>query len=160
LGVIAARGLAPFDSDLTQGISRGIVAHWLLALGIYAMCVTTQWIVVPISLRAMLIEPEPMDAQGSPELQEAYRSYRMLKARGLFWMLAVILPAFLGMMIAVMVWMPGYSRSLGWLGGLGGTCLGFCGAAFGSWMTHRRIQIDKLRLELDRPQHAAGSPTS
>jgi hypothetical protein len=157
LSIIAARGLAPFPTEGLSGTSQGAFLRWLLALGIYSACVVLQWIIVPISLRAMLLEPEPMDAEGSPELQEAYSSYRKQKARVLFWMIAVIVPVFLGGMVAVMVWTPGQSASMGLVGGIGGTLLGLCGAAFGSLMTHRRLQIDKLRLELDRPHHAAGS---
>ncbi|MFN7731053.1 MAG: hypothetical protein ACK5OB_04070 [Pirellula sp.] len=160
LSLIAARGLVPFPTEEPSGASQGAFLRWLLALGIYAACVVLQWIIVPISLRAMLLEPEPMDAEGSPELQEAYSNYRKQKGRVLYWMLAVIQPVFLGGMIAVMVWMPGRTPSLGLVGGIGGTLLGLCGAAFGSLMTHRRLQIDKLRLELDRPHRAAGSQPS
>lgn len=157
IGILAARGLLPFDSEGQTGTTQGAFLRWLLALGIYLGCLLIQWIIVPISLRAMLLEPEPMDAEGSPELQDAYSGYRALKARGLFWLTGVVLPVFLGAMIAVMVWMPGRSSWVGLVGGIGGTFLGLCGAAFGSLMTHRRNQIDKLRHELDRPHYAAGS---
>lgn len=143
---IAVRGFSPFTTD-----NIGLQDHtrWLLSLalttGLYALTLT----VMPFVIKCMNLAPEPLDTRGSKELVELYKSQRIRRTLSLFWLLAVVLPAFLGGIFLVATWLPGHSSALGLLGGIGGSVLGIVGAAFGVAATAERVRIAELRAKLN-----------
>jgi len=142
LATIAARGWAkPFSDDAAQ-------FRWLVVTLGYAFVLATVFAIQPYVLRMALAEPEPLDAEGSPELQRMYEAFRNTKIRGLFWLLSGAIPVLLGAVLVLTTW--GDHRFMGALiGGFGGAGLGICGAWFGVAMTVRRIRIAEVKARLD-----------
>lgn len=144
--LIAARGRDPFSADEA---GRTQHARWLWILLVYGAVALSNLIVTAFSVRRMHAEPEPLDPSGSQELQDLYRAHRVRKIRGLFWMLGVALPGFLGAMMAAMVWRPGDGQIIGLIGGSGGAMIGIGGAVFGCMMTAQRIRIAEFKASLE-----------
>lgn len=153
LGAIAARGLAPFPMNSHGAEDAAFAAverwRWLLTLGVYGSVFGLSLAILPRSLRRTLSEPEPMDARGSTELAELYRTQRRRRVLGLFWGAGVLLPGFLGAVLALPTWYPDAGSLWGLVGGIGGAALGIGGAAFGTWMSVERMRIQEARVKLD-----------
>jgi hypothetical protein len=146
---IAMRGLYPFANP--EAIEPGQVSfyQWALGLSTYAVCIASQWFFVPYSLKLSYLEPEPLDSTGSSELQEMYRQHRRQKIRLLYWMTGVLLPAFLGTMLAWMVWWPEHFQIVGVVGAVGGSVLGIAGGIIGTLMSAQRMRIAEFKSRLD-----------
>ncbi|MFN6129488.1 MAG: hypothetical protein ACK57G_01525 [Planctomycetota bacterium] len=146
---IAMRGLYPFANP--EAIEPGQVSfyQWALSLSTYAVCIASQWFFVPYSVKLSYLEPEPMDSSGSGELQEMYRQHRRQKIRLLYWMTGVLLPAFLGTMVAWMVWWPEHFQFVGVVGAIGGSVLGIAGGIIGTLMGAQRMRIAEFKSRLD-----------
>lgn len=159
LGAIAMRGLLPFPMHPHAGGSDADFAgperaRWLLTLAIYGIVFGPMLAILPLSLRRTLTEPEPMDVGGSPELAELYRVQRRRRVLGLFWGGGVVLPAFMGAVIALPVWFPDFSGVWGLVGGIGGSAIGIAGAAFGIWMSVERARIAQARVRMESARAA------
>jgi hypothetical protein len=154
------RGLYPFAK--LEALEPGQVSffQWALALSIYTICVGSQWFFVPYSLKLSHLEPEPLDSTGSRELQEMYRQHRRQKIRLLFWMTAVLVPVFLGAMVAWMVWWPEYFQWVGIVGAIGGSLLGIAGGIMGMLMSAQRMRIAEFKSQLDATAGTALEQTS
>jgi hypothetical protein len=154
VAAVALRGLAPFpmhphgaEDELFASAER---SRWLLTLGIEVVVLGISLAILPHSLRRTLTEPEPMDAAGSPELAELYRVQRRRRVLGLFWGGGVVLPAFMGTVLALPVWFPDQGGLWGLLGGIGGTAIGIAGAVFGTMMSVERARIAQARARLEQ----------
>ena len=144
--LIAARGRGPFSADEA---GRTEHAQWLRILLVHGTVAFSSLIVMAYSVRSLNSEPEPLDPSGSQELQDLYRVHRVRKIRGLFWLLGVAAPGFLGAMMAAMVWRPGDGQVIGLVGGAGGAMIGIGGAVFGCMMTAQRIRIAEFKASLE-----------
>jgi hypothetical protein len=146
---IAVRGLYPFANP--EAIEPGQVSfyQWSLALSTYAVCMAGQWFFVPYSLKLSYLEPEPLDSSGSSELQEMYRQHRRKKIRTLYWMTGVLLPTFLGTMLAWMVWRPEHFQIIGMVGAIGGSVFGIAGGIIGTLMSAQRMRIAEFKATLE-----------
>lgn len=146
---IALRGLWPFENT-HEGHAAIERTRWLVALAVYAFCALTTFIVAPISIAKLHVEPEPLDPSGSPALIALYRVQRLRKARGLFWMLVVVLPGFLGGILAAGLWLPpGYGGTIGLLGAIGGSAIGLLGGVFGTMMAFQRVRLAEMKSRLE-----------
>lgn len=105
-------------------------------------------LVLPFSLRRMLLEPEPLDAHGNPKLQRMYDDLRTARARSLFWVLGVATPAMFATAFSIVAW-TGIGELGGWLGALGGSAIGLCGATIGVISGLRRMRIAAFKQKLD-----------
>lgn len=151
LAAILARGLAtPFETEADR-------TRWLGFAAAYLLVIATVAATLPLSLRALLNEPEPMDAHCSPELARMYDAHRHAKVRGLFYLLGVGTLALFGISLTLAVWMR-FGEIAGWLGGLGGTALGIAGAWFGVSMAVHRMRIAQFRSDLQHAGRHAGPP--
>lgn len=157
---IALRGLQLFAVDSTGGEAATANSpeyqRWLILLLISAT-MPINLLAVPGVLRSMLMESEPMDAAGSPELSELYARQRRRRALGMFWLMGVLGPASLGAIFALMVWFPNLGSMWGLIGGLGGVLVGCIGSVFGFMMTAERAKIAEVRARLNAERSAAGS---
>jgi hypothetical protein len=145
--VVAARWFAgPFPDDSAQFIWSVVLATAVLQSLLLA-------IVLPISVRAILIEPEPLDAAGSPDLARLYEELRTTKLRGMVLLLGAAMPIVMGTAFVLFAWFQMHG-TVAWIGAIGGTAIGLAGAWFGTAMSIRRVRIAELRSELDR---AAGA---
>jgi hypothetical protein len=157
---IAARGLWPFPLEsVGPGDEAAAIAQrvqWLVFLGSACLApIGLLWL--PLVLRSILREPEPMDAAGSNELVELYGRQRRRRVLGMFWLNGVAAPLLLGGIFALVVWFPGIGALWGIVGGLGGSALGIVGAVYGFMMTAERARIAEIRVQLDRSRgDAAG----
>lgn len=177
LGIIAARGLFPFatgETHVAAATSNDVVAaaqgsadssepgiaaraersRWLWMLVVYGGVFLLLLLSLPMSLRRTLTEPEPMDSMGSNELAVLYATQRRRRVLGLFWGSGVLLPAVLGLILALITWFPNNQSLWGLIGGIGGMLLGIGGATFAIWMTSERAKIVEMRGRL---QHSAMS---
>lgn len=113
----------------------------LLALAALAM------LAAPTLRRGLISEPEPMDAQHSPELIDAYAGYRKAKASGLY---ALAITMQVAQIAAAIVFAygvhenAGIGSTLGLIGAITGSLIGIGGGIFGSVMGHRRMKIQEL----------------
>lgn len=146
---IALRGLYPFADPETLEPGQVSFYQWALALSTYAVCIASQWFLVPYSLKLSYLEPEPLDSSGSRELQEMYRQHRRQKIRLLYWMTAVLLPVFIGGTVAWMVWWPEHFQWVGLVGAIGGSLLGIAGGVVGMLMSAQRMRIAEFKSHLD-----------
>lgn len=114
----------------------GIWSGALLWLGLTPWC-----------CKAMLNEPEPLDSQGSPELEAAYRDSRNFRAWGFFaaGVAAVTLFQLAALMIAL-----GLTHQAAWVGGIGGTLVGIGGGVFGTMADLRRAKVANLRRDCEQ----------
>ena len=153
LAAISARALgAPFEND-------GLQRAWLMQLAGYASQVLLIAAILPWVLRRMLLEPEPLDAAGNPDLAQMYDSLRDAKILGLFWMLGIAMPLVFATAFSVMCW-TGIGEYAAWIGAIGGSCIGIAGAGFGVVMGMRRMRIAEFKRDLDRQARANSSGPS
>jgi hypothetical protein len=149
---IATRGLVPFPIDSGGSVDQAAATaqriQWLVFLGISWMApLGLLWL--PVVLRSMLREPEPMDAAGSAELADLYAWQRRRRILGMFWLNGVAAPLVLGGIFALATWFPDVGGFWGIVGGVGGTALGFIGAIYGFMMTAERAKIAEVRARLE-----------
>ncbi|MBI1302971.1 MAG: hypothetical protein GC172_04180 [Phycisphaera sp.] len=158
VAAIAARGLMPFPLEsVGSGDEAAATAQrtqWWIFLGLSLMGpLGLLWL--PRVLRAMLREPEPMDAAGSRDLAELYAAQRRRRVLGMFWLNGVAGPLVLGGIFALVTWFPNSGAIWGIIGGVGGTALGITGAVFGFMMTAERAKIAEARARLERSSSAS-----
>jgi hypothetical protein len=158
VAAIAARGLMPFPLEsVGSGDEAAATAQrtqWWIFLGLSLMGpLGLLWL--PRVLRAMLREPEPMDAAGSRDLAELYAAQRRRRVLGMFWLNGVAGPLVLGGIFALVTWFPNSGAIWGIIGGVGGTALGITGAVFGFMMTAERAKIAEARARLERISSAS-----
>lgn len=148
VALLAVRGAFAFGTaDHPDPSAR---FRWALMTGVYLFCSLTTALIVPYCIQRSLSEPEPLDPAGSAELEAMYRDERSKRILGLFWLLGVVQPLFLGSTMCATVWLPLVSgQTMGILGAVGGVSLGTAGAIFGIVASIRRIRIaeEKARLE-------------
>lgn len=158
VAAIAARGLMPFPLEsVGSGDEAAATAQrtqWWIFLGLSLMGpLGLLWL--PRVLRAMLREPEPMDAAGSRDLAELYAAQRRRRVLGMFWLNGVAGPLVLGGFFALVTWFPNSGAIWGIIGGVGGTALGITGAVFGFMMTAERAKIAEARARLEQSSSAS-----
>ncbi len=149
---IAARGLMPFPIESGASVDQAAATaqriQWMIFLGVACMApLGLLWL--PVVLRSMLREPEPMDAAGSAELAALYAWQRRRRILGMFWLNGVAAPLVLGGIFALATWFPDVGGFWGIVGGVGGTALGIIGAIYGFMMTAERAKIAQVRARLE-----------
>jgi len=145
---------------------------WVFAWACYAACVAaTVWAVIttsnPLSVLGLLFfpgfawgahmarsEPEPRDADDSPDLAEAYAALGRFKAWG-FLVGGLAGSIVFSATAILMVKAPG---SAGLIGGLGGALVGLGGGVFGTLASVRRAAIQRLIAE--RSEGLDGAPVN
>jgi hypothetical protein len=128
--------------------------QWMVFLGVSCMApLGLLWL--PVVLRSMLREPEPMDAAGSAELAALYERQRRRRILGMFWLNGVVAPLVLGGIFALATWFPNVGGFWGIVGGVGGSALGIVGAVYGFMMTAERARIAEVRARLDNATSSA-----
>ena len=157
---IAARGLMPFPLETGGAIDDTMAAaqriQWMVFLGVSCMApLGLLWL--PVVLRSMLREPEPMDAAGSAELAALYAHQRRRRILGMFWLNGVAAPLVIGGVFALATWFPQVGGFWGIVGGVGGSILGIIGAIYGFMMTAERARIAEARARLERGQPGLGA---
>jgi len=157
LTAIAARGLMPFPNDSSSGQNTMGQVQWIVSLASYASALAAGCVFMPMAFRRLHVEPEPLDVSGSVEMVELYRGHRQRKIRGLFWLLAVALPGFVGAMFCAATWLARANVIIGTIGAIGGTALGITGAVFGCLTAHHRMQIAEVKAKLDEASLARDS---
>lgn len=160
VAAIAARGLMPFPLEsVGSGDEAAATAQrtqWWIFLGLSILGpLGLLWL--PRVLRAMLREPEPMDAAGSRDLAELYAAQRRRRVLGMFWLNGVAGPLVLGGIFALVTWFPCSGAIWGIIGGVGGTALGITGAVFGFMMTAERAKIAEARARLEQSRAASAA---
>jgi hypothetical protein len=103
----------------------------------------------PWLIRVSLVEPEPMVAQGAEELARAYQERREWTVKVLFWLIIVLIPAALGTMYSIMVWLPDGGPLVGLSGAIVGICGGIAGSALGIMGSIKRYRVQKLKIDLE-----------
>ncbi|MEO1994910.1 MAG: hypothetical protein ABGZ17_06505, partial [Planctomycetaceae bacterium] len=149
LAGIAARYLLPFSDTLYSGQGHLERTRWLVMLGAYAVSVLSSLAIMPILIRRSHAEPEPLDAAGSPEMTELYRAHRVQKLRGMFWLVGVAIPGFMGVVLCSLTWWPNAGGLIGLVGAFGGSAGGIGGAMFGCRMAMQRLRIVEVKARLD-----------
>lgn len=146
--LLAIRGAFPF---LPEGAAANSARYrWALITGIYAVCMLITLLIVPLSIRRSLTEPEPLDPAGSPVLESMYRNDRRKRILSLFWLLAIVQPLFLGTLFNAGVWGATASgRTLGIIGAIVGTSIGIAGSVIGIVASIRRVRIAEERARLE-----------
>lgn len=146
--VLASRGAFSFGPDGPAASTARF--RWALVTGVYGFCSLITLPIVPISVRKSLVEPEPLDPSGSPELEAMYRSERRKRILSLFWLLGVAQPLMIGTIMNATVWgTPASGRTLGMIGAIGGTTIGLAGGVIGTIATIRRVRIAEERARLE-----------
>jgi hypothetical protein len=149
LVAMAARSLYPFAEGFnSRGGNERL--RWQIVMGVYAFCGLFTFTLMPRAIWKMHTAPEPLDPSGSPELIELYKMDRLRRVRSLFWLLVVVQPVFLGLIFCASLWISlGSGRTLGMIGGIGGSLLGFLGASVGIASAYRRIRIAQVKAKLE-----------
>lgn len=119
---------------------------WIIALVLMIVTAPIGMIIGPICVRMVMYEPEPMDAQDSEQLAEAYTRYRIWRA-WTFCIMAIVMTAVCSLGLAAVAWMP-ESRTLGWVGAGVGSAIGIGGAMVGVLFSKERVRIANLLREL------------
>lgn len=148
LTLLAVRGAFPF---LPEGpASDSARFRWAMITGINAVCMLITLLIVPLSIRRSLVEPEPLDPAGSQELESMYQSERRNRILSLFWLLGVVQPLVLGIFFNAVVWSsPASGRTLGIIGAIVGTSIGIAGSVIGTVASIRRVRIAEERARLE-----------
>ena len=155
--------------DTTTPISRGA---WILGWALFGVCAgAVAWSIgkgAPAMLvlglgwwlgfsvfgsRSSLIEAEPMDAAGSPELSEAWASLRSFKA-WCFYSLGLLATIGFAGVAVLTVFAPDMA---GMSGAALGTAAGIAGGVFGTIGSVRRARVNALLQELGTRE--ANGPT-
>ncbi len=160
VAAIAARGLMPFPLEsVGSGDEAAATAQrtqWWIFLGLSLMGpLGLLWLLRV--LRAMLREPEPMDAAGSRDLAELYAAQRRRRVLGMFWLNGVAGPLVFGGFFELVTWFPNSGAIWGIIGGVGGTALGIAGAVFAFMMTAERAKIAEARARLEQSRAASAA---
>lgn len=151
---LAARGAYSFGPEGPAAAAARF--RWIIATAVSGFCALCTLVIIPFSIDRMQTEPEPLDPAGSPELVTMYSTERRKRILGLFWLLAIVQPAVIGVIFCSMVWLNGVSgRTIGLAGAFAGTATGFAGAAFGIVSAVRRTRIAEAKARLEA---AAASP--
>ncbi len=146
--LLASRGAFSFGP--AGPAAEGARFRWVLMTGIYGFCTLVTLPIVPISVRKSLVEPEPLDPDGSPELEAMYSSERRKRILSLYWLLGIAQPLMLGALFNGMVWgFTASGRTLGIIGAIGGTTIGIAGGVIGTIATIRRVRIAEERARLE-----------
>jgi hypothetical protein len=146
---VSIRGIFPFVDLHWEGEGEMMRERWIFLTTLMLIVGIPAAIIIPVALRRLGDEPEPLDPKGSSELIELYRGQRRRRSLGLFWLIGVGLPAFVGAILAAMVWMPSDDSTIGLIGALGGSAIGVAGAVFGIMMTIERVRIAEVKARLD-----------
>lgn len=151
--VISSRGLFPFDvppNASGQAVSsNSLWLNWLNLVLLYAFLFGGMLLMAPKMLRTGLLEPEPMVPQGVEELARLYKERREWVVKSLFWFILVAMPALMGTLYAMMVWVPNKGYLIGILGAIGGTSFGLLGAAVGVIGSIKRKRIQRFKQEIE-----------
>ncbi len=151
---LAARGAFSFGPEGPAAAAARF--RWIIATAVFGFCTLCTLVIMPFSIDRMQTEPEPLDPAGSQELVTMYGTERRKRILGLFWLLAIVQPAVIGVILCSMVWLNGVSGStIGLAGAFAGTATGFAGAAFGIVSAIRRTRIAEAKARLEA---AAASP--
>lgn len=150
LAGLAALGARWFGGPFATEAAR---TAYLWQLATHAGLLALNALVLPFSLRRLLLEPEPLDAHGSPELQRMYDELRASRIQSLFWALGVALPAMFATAFAIVAW-TGIGEIGGWIGGIGGSAIGLLGATIGALSGLRRMRIAEFKQRLDQQAKA------
>ena len=150
---IGARGLFPFEMPST-GVAETSGANplwtsWITMLLTYAGIGGSMLLMAPRMIRMSLVEPEPMVAQGAEELARAYQERREWTTKSLFWLIVVLMPACLGTIYSLMIWLPNQGPMVGLLGAIVGVCGGIVGSAVGIIGSIKRYRVQQLKMELE-----------
>ncbi|MFM7516480.1 MAG: hypothetical protein ACKO3V_06030 [Pirellula sp.] len=150
---IGARGLFPFEMPST-GLAQSSPANplwisWITLLVTYAGIGGLTLLMAPRMIRMSVVEPEPMVTQGAEELARAYQERREWTIKSLFWLIVVLIPACLGTIYSLMIWLPNQGPLIGVLGGIVGVCGGIVGSAVGTMGSIKRYRVQKLKMELE-----------
>lgn len=114
---------------------------WLIWSGSLLWLSLTPW-----AAKAMLREPEPLDASGSEELQAAYEKARNRRAWGFYGLGFFVISLFQGAAIA---WALGKVNWAIWIGAGGGSLGGVAGGVFGTMADLERARVAELKHALD-----------
>lgn len=150
---IGARGLFPFG--LPSGVAvqevefNPLWTRWFTLFVLYAGIGGLMLLMGPWLIRVSLVEPEPMVAQGAEELARAYQERREWTVKVLFWLIIVLIPAALGTMYSIMVWLPDGGPLVGLSGAIVGICGGIAGSALGIMGSIKRYRVQKLKIDLE-----------
>lgn len=155
---VRSASLTPRDTNIP--LPRGA---WVLGWTLFGLCVgATVWAIVKgapallllgwgfwlgmgvFGTRASQVEPEPMDASGSPELAEAWASLRRFKAWS-FWALGLVGSMGFACVAVLTVFRPDIA---GISGGVLGTAAGVTGGIIGTMGSVRRARVNALLQEL------------
>ena len=94
-------------------------------------------------------EPGPMGEQGDEKWARAYQGGREWTAKSLFWLIVVLMPACLGTIYSLMIWLPNQGPMVGLLGAIVGVCGGIVGSAVGIIGSIKRYRVQQLKMELE-----------
>lgn len=147
---VAARAwLGPAESGIDPIFLALFLAFSSLAL--------VELAVLPMILGAMLAAPEPMVASGATELAQLYAEERRRRVLGMFWLVGVCGPSVLGILLALMAWIPALQDEWALIAIVGSSLLALLVASY-SWLTmHGYARIAKLVAQLERsPAAEAG----
>lgn len=128
------------------GLCSGAIA-WSIAQGAPAMLVLGLgfWLGMGVvGSRSSLIEAEPMDAAGSPELAEAWASLRRFKS-WIFYVAGLLGTVCFAGVAVMTVYAPDVA---GMSGAVIGTAGGIAGGVFGTMASVRRARINELLQKL------------
>lgn len=150
LAGLAAIGTRWFGGPFATDAARNA---FLWQLASHAFLLALNAFLLPFCLRRMLLEPEPLDAHGSPELQRMYDELRASRIKSLFWVLGVAMPAMFALAFAIVAW-TGVGEIAGWIGAIGGTAVGLGGATIGALSGLRRMRIAEFKQRLDQQTSA------
>ncbi len=131
--VISLTRSSAWPEPLLPWLMGAMGGLWLL-LGQYG----TRW---------FLLEPEPLDGGGSPELLEAYARLRRFKVFGWFALACAAMLVFTG--VALLAAVRAELTTMVVLGAGGGSLLGVAGGALGTYGTVLRGRIVELRRHLE-----------
>lgn len=115
-------------------------AHWAMVLGL------GWWLGMAFfGARETRLEPEPLDAAGSPELAAAYAKNRAFRSWIFFALGLAGSVAYAVIAVALLAW----PNASGMIGSVIGTALGFAGATFGVVASLQRAKAQALLHELN-----------
>ncbi len=145
--------LAPMAPEDGEAWGGGGWTQWIIAVVVLMTTVPFLLLLTPRGVQAAMREPEPMDAQETAELAQAYEALRRTKA----WFFAGL---FLVMGIAICVTMPVLAwidsawagATMGLVGGIGGSLIGIAGGVGGVALDLKRTKINTLLRQLEQDQ--------
>lgn len=142
-GVIVLCGLAGIVARWLRPMSVEELTLWLMGLGFGVWSAISVPFAAWVTQRS-LIEPEPLDPAGSPELTAAWAARRTSRARTFFWFFGVVMPVVWTGIGLSAAWIPATSEAGMWLGiagGIVGSIVGVAGGIFGTIFGIRQARI-------------------